>query len=85
MNDQPSARRNPVGVFFGWLLLSVGVLIAGTAGLCTLAVLGVSLNAGGALGDLVSVALMALIFGGVPFVVGTGLGFIGWMIVRKKR
>jgi hypothetical protein len=81
--ETSTSRRNPVAVFFGWLLLAVGVLIAGTAGLCTLAVLG-STFPHAAPAEFIGMAVMALIFGGVPASVGVGLFFIGKMLLRKR-
>lgn len=73
-------------VFFGWILMAVGGLIALTCGLCTLGVAayGVSGQAGSPPGPM-SVVMMALIFGGVPTAAGVGLFILGLRLTRGPK
>lgn len=66
--------------FFGWLLIVVGVLIAGTAGLCSAGMLA-STTPGYSGGDMLP---LVAIFGGVPFVFGVVCVIAGW-VLRKDR
>ena len=56
---------------FGGIMVAVGVLLMTGSGLCSLAVIGSSLQAGSR-GDL-SIIPLALIVGAIPF----GMGFVG--------
>jgi hypothetical protein len=78
---EPSAR-DPVVTFFGVALLGVGVLIATLSGVCTGIALLVSLGGGR---DGLSIAGMALVVGGIPFVVGVGLAWAGRVILRSQK
>jgi hypothetical protein len=86
-----SGERNPVAVFFGWIMLAAGVLIAGSAGLCSAVFLVMTVgetaasSRGALFGDLPSMLLLVLLFGGIPIAAGVGIGFLGWMIVRKRN
>ena len=70
--------------FFGWLLIVIGVLIAGTAGLCSAGMLlspsSDPMNAAEALKSLPVVA----IFGGLPFLFGVVCIIGGWVIRKDK-
>jgi hypothetical protein len=66
--------------FFGGLLLAVGILIAGGSGICSLAVLFDS----GEYGGMEMLSAVA-IFGGIPFVIGAGIGVAGWAMLKKAR
>lgn len=75
--------------FFGFLMICAGVLIAALCGLCTLAVIGVSLaapatqggqNYGG--GAMIPVALL---FGGVPTAFGALMVWAGVALMRSAR
>ena len=77
------------GQFFGALLIIAGVLLALLCGLCTLAVIGVSVSApassgaqnyGG--GAMIPVALL---MGGVPTVFGCLMVWAGIVLVRSGR
>lgn len=77
------------GQFFGGLLIVAGVLVAALCGLCTLVVIGVSVEApanngpqnyGG--GVMIPVAL---IFGGVPTIFGGLMIWAGVSLVRSGR
>jgi len=63
---------------FGALLLAAGILIAGTSGMCMLAIVGEP----GSL-DLASIGIVLLI-GGVPFGIGVGLGYLGYRLVTPR-
>ena len=67
--------------FFGGLLLAVGILVAGVSGLCSLVVLGMGVAEPAGLGDLPIV----LLIGGIPFLVGLGLFFLGRSMIRSAR
>ena len=73
--------------FFGWLLIVIGVLVAGTAGLCSAAILQPMVHeAGGANASGVQgVLAMVAVFGGVPFVFGVACIIAGWVIRKGKK
>ncbi len=77
---------NPAGRFFGALLMVVGALIALLSGLCTLAfgamILAEPGGNGGAIGGGIT---MLSIFGGVPFLFGLALIFVGRGLYRAVR
>lgn len=64
----------------GGILLAIGILIAGASGLCSLAVLFGSGELTGA-----GMWLPVLMFGGIPFAVGAGMGYGGWTMIRRAR
>lgn len=73
--------------FFGGLLMTAGILIAVLSGLCS----GVFLSQvvfptlkGSSTGDVSQGVLLVLVFGGVPFLVGLGLFFIGRRMFRRR-
>lgn len=65
---------------FGGLLLAAGILVGGASGLCTIAMFVLSLGDGN-----MDVMPLALIFGGVPFLVGAALFLLGRMLIRSAR
>lgn len=70
--------------FFGWLLMAIGVVVAGTAGACTIFV-GVPFvlsTLSYPQGIPETVGLM-LVFGGIPLVVGVGVFLGGRWLARK--
>jgi hypothetical protein len=64
----------------GGILIAVGILIAGASGLCSLAVLFGS-------GEITGFQMWpeVLIFGGIPFAVGAGIGYGGYALIRNAR
>ena len=73
-------RRDPAAVFIGWVLLVLGVLMAVLCGGCTLFVTVASLaNASEA-----GFAVVGLLFGGVPTLMGLVLVWAGWRLVRTR-
>jgi hypothetical protein len=73
MSDTTIVRR-----FFSGLIIVVGALMAGLAGLCSMAFLG--MPGGG--GDKGLVPLV-LVFGGPPIVIGAALVWFGVWLWRK--
>jgi hypothetical protein len=77
----PPRGRNRVVVFFGWLLVAVGGVIAFTSGTCTL-----SFVVGGITqpnpDGLIVWLLLCLAIGAVPMAAGAGLAFLGWLMCR---
>ena len=70
--------------FFAYVLVTVGGLIAGLSGLCSLTMLAVAFaqilsNAPGSVGTL----SMVLVFGGLPFLIGAGLFAVGVYLLRQ--
>jgi hypothetical protein len=79
------AARNPVVVFFGWLLMGIGGLIAVTAGACSLFFLVSMLSgSGGNLAGIPGMLGLMLLFGGIPLAVGAALFFAGRAISRPR-
>ncbi|MFA5964937.1 MAG: hypothetical protein WC804_13045 [Sphingomonas sp.] len=70
--------------FFGGLLLAIGILIMTGSGLCTIVVIGMGLSSGITVTEALSALPLPLIVGGVPFVAGVGLFFIGRNLAREK-
>jgi hypothetical protein len=64
--------------FFGWLLIIIGVLVAGTAGLCCADFVKSMFHEGANADAIVVVALV----GGVPFLFGLACIVAGW-VMRK--
>ncbi len=78
--DQGARPANPVMIFFGWVFVLTGVLIAGLAGLCTLAMapsMSLSTQSGG--------WVVMMIFGGTPFAMGAGLVIGGVAMIKAGR
>jgi hypothetical protein len=72
----------PVQAFFGFLLVTIGLLMATLCGLCTgvFVISGLASN-GGEYGGLGLVAT-ALVIGGLPTLLGVGLFFAGRRLLR---
>lgn len=68
--------------FFGAALIGCGILIAALSGLCTLVFLGASMGSSGG-GEAIAMLPLALGLGGVPFVIGVGLLWLGRRLIRK--
>jgi len=66
---------------FGGILMAVGILIAGGSGLCSLVIL----FEGGMGADVFSMLPVVLMFGGIPFAIGAGIAFGGYMLFRSGR
>jgi hypothetical protein len=77
------------GKFFGWLLIVAGVLLAALCGLCTVLVIGVSLDAPASNGPQNygggAMIPIALLLGGVPTVFGGLTIWAGIALVRSGR
>lgn len=67
---------------FGGLLLGAGILIAGASGLCSLVLLGMGVADPAGVMTLLPIVL---IVGGLPFVIGLGLFFLGRSLLRAAR
>ena len=82
-------ERSPVVRFFGWLLMGIGALIAVTTGACTVYSLTTLVTgATGGSGDYGAAggwALIVLLVGGIPCLVGVGLFFIGRQILKPPK
>jgi len=70
--------------FLGWLLMAIGVVIAGTAGACTL-VVGVPffLSTLSYPQGLPESLVLMLVLGGIPLLVGIGVFFGGRWLARR--
>ena len=75
MSQPPGSAGDALAVFFGWLLVVVGVLIAGLGGLCTLALLT----------DRSSEARMYAVICVVPVGIGAAILLPGLLILRDRR
>jgi len=67
--------------FFGGLLLAIGILIMTGSGLCTIVVIGMGLTSTSP-GEALTMLALPLIVGGVPFVIGLGMFFVGRALSR---
>lgn len=76
-------QPSQVAVFFGFLLMAVGGLIALTAGACSVMVLA-SMGTAGSWDGLPGLLMSVLVFGGVPFAAGAGLVIIGRYISKRR-
>jgi hypothetical protein len=79
-----SERRvvhDPVARFFGGVMMAIGALIGGLAGLCTGAMVVTGLAGPHPEPGL---ALMGVLFGSVPIAIGIGAFFIGRMLWRRS-
>ena len=71
---------------FGGILLGVGILIAGTSGLCSAVFLITMLGSNsGWMVDLPSMLALIAVVGGIPFAIGMGLVWGGRALLRKAR
>ena len=68
----------------GGILLAVAILIMVTSGLCSLSFIVIGLFSGNT-ADALSMLLYALVIGGVPFVVGLGLFYLGRAVLQSAR
>jgi len=80
-------ERDPVRVFAGRALVTVGALILGLSGLCTLGFAGVTLvsdlqqpNSYGSFSNMLPFMLM---IGGVPMLIGFGIIRWGMWVLRR--
>ncbi|MGE5722799.1 MAG: hypothetical protein ACM3YM_10090 [Sphingomonadales bacterium] len=67
---------------FGGILLGIGVLIGGASGLCTLVVMGTSIANPAQMSSMIPAAL---VFGGIPFVIGAAIGWVGWVLIQADK
>ena len=73
--------------FFGWLLMGVGGLIAGTTGACTVYFLAVPIFSGGGteyFGGLLSWIMLVLVLGGIPCMIGVAVFSGGRALCRRR-
>ncbi len=70
---------------FGSLMLGCGIIVAGLSGLCTLLVVGTTLGGSPSAQETMSVIPPALIFGGIPLLIGVGLWFAGRAVLRSSK
>lgn len=75
---------HPVILLFGFLLMAAGVLIAFTAGACSLIFLLAMLGSGDPLEGLATGLGMMLFYGGIPMAVGAALILAGRAISRRR-
>jgi hypothetical protein len=84
--DEPGAR-NPVGVFVGRALVTVGALVLGLSGLCTLGFAGLTvvsnLKQANSYTSFSNLLPFMLVLGGVPMLAGFGLLRWGLVLLRK--
>ncbi|HEY2710306.1 MAG TPA: hypothetical protein VGI95_19875 [Caulobacteraceae bacterium] len=77
------------GAFFGGLLIVVGALIAGLCGLCTFTVMYVSVMSPPGSGSTAygggAMIPLALLFGGIPTVIGGLIVWLGIFLIRQSR
>jgi hypothetical protein len=79
----PPRDRNPVVVFFGWLLIAIGGLVTFASGACTVTFVVGGLNQTNADG-FIGWLLLCLAFGAVPMLLGAGIAAIGWLMCRRR-
>jgi hypothetical protein len=86
MMSEP-AERDPVRVFAGRALVTVGALVLGLSGLCTLGFAGVALfsdlQQANSYGSFSNMLPFMLVIGGLPMLVGFGLLRWGLSVLRK--
>jgi len=79
--------RDPVRRFAGYALVTVGALILGLSGLCTLYFGGMSLlsdlQRANSYGSFFGILPFMLVLGGVPMLIGFGLLRWGLAVLRK--
>jgi hypothetical protein len=73
--------------FFGYALMTVGWLIAGTTGLCTTVVVGVGLLSitPETAANTFSYAPIPLLFGGIPILAGVAMIYAGRYLLRSGK
>ena len=67
----------------GGILLGIGILIAGLSGLCSLVFL--ATEATSPYTNLSEMFGMVMMVGGIPFVIGVGLIFLGRHLIKLGR
>ncbi|MEO6718345.1 MAG: hypothetical protein ABIM50_14005 [Novosphingobium sp.] len=67
----------------GGILLGIGILIAGLSGLCSLIFF--VTEATSPHSNLSDVAMMDLMFGGIPFAIGIGMIFLGRHLIKLGK
>ena len=67
---------------FGGIIMAAGILISGASGLCSLVML---FGSGGEFGGVMEMLPLILLIGGIPFAVGGGIAFGGYMLFRSGR
>jgi hypothetical protein len=70
---------------FGGLLMGCGILVAGLSGLCTLLAAGSALVGSTSSQEMMSIVPAALIFGGIPLLIGLGIAYGGRALIRSAR
>lgn len=65
----------------GGILLAICILIAGLSGLCSLVVL--VNEAGSGYNNMSEAVMIVMMFGGIPFVIGIGLIFLGRHLIKS--
>ncbi len=79
-------KREPVALFFGWLLMVVGALVTLLCGGCTVVVWVIAFSGGlggpGQLGAILNMIAISLVIGGVPTLIGMVLIWAGWRLTR---
>jgi hypothetical protein len=77
------------GQFFGVLLIAAGALVAGLCGLCTIAIIGVSVSTPGGSGPQSygggGMIPVALLIGGIPTLFGCLMVWAGIVLFRSGR
>lgn len=74
----------------GAIFMAIGILIAGASGLCSLVVIASSAGnpqewAGPGFGGFFGGVMIVLMFGGIPFLIGLGIFFLGRRLMRSER
>lgn len=70
---------------FGGILLAVGLIVMTLSGLCSGVFVAMMLAEGSLDSEMLSILLMPLVIGGVPFVIGLGLFVLGRVLLREGR
>lgn len=70
---------------FGGILLAVGLIIMTLSGLCSGVFIVMMLAEGSLDSEMLSILLMPLFVGGLPFVIGLGLFVLGRVLLRQGR
>lgn len=71
---------------FGGLLMGCGILVAGLSGLCTMIAAGSAMfDTNSSSQEMMSIIPAALIFGGIPVLVGIGIFFGGRALSRSAK
>jgi len=70
---------------FGGLLMGCGILVAGLSGLCTLLAAGSALVGSSSSQEMMSIVPAALIFGGIPLLIGLGIAYGGRALIRSAK